>query len=306
MSTTPPNTNTLDEVIAEIQGEEKQVAADQITISADNAQIAKDEATIANDAAELAATKQQLSQTQNALIAAQSILQRKPVIYSGLEKYGLFVADKKIPFQWIQPSNTGNTGGGSPLPHGSETWVPGPNGAVVTSVPRNIAPQSDNFDNYMVLPFPAVPPRRMRTTAKNFSCLTPADWLKCQQLEGPVIEYIGGGFQSTCAWRFNPHTGLGYWNGSTWVTFPVNGLPVIVDMGKPTMLIAEYSLDHAANTFTYEWVVINGVCYPVGITVPAVPFAASANQWSIAVQLDCQAGAMPYSAILDGLSAEWQ
>lgn len=306
MSTPPINTSGIDEVISEVKGLEKQVSTDQTTITGNNAQIAKDTAIIQNDATELAATKQQLSQTQNALIAAQSILQRKPVIYSGIEKFGLFVADKKIPFQWIQPGNTGNTGGGSSASHGSETWVPGPGGTIITATPKNIAPASDNFDNYMVLPFPAVPPRRQRTTAKNYSCKTPADWALSQQLEGPVLEYIGGGFQSTCAWRFNPHTGLGYWNGSSWVTFLVNGSPVMVDMGQPTMLIGEYSLDQVAHTFTYEWVVINGICYPVGVTVPAVPFAASANQWSVAVQLDCQAGAPVYSAILDGLSVEWQ
>lgn len=123
MSTPPiPNTNTIDEAISEVKGLESQASQDQTTIAGENAQIAKDEATIQNDATVLAATQQELSRAQQALLAAESILQRKPVIYAGLEKFGLFTADKKVPFQWIQPGNTGNTGGGSPLPHGTETW----------------------------------------------------------------------------------------------------------------------------------------------------------------------------------------
>ena len=100
---------------------------------------------------------------------------RMPHTYFSLEKYGLFAADKKIPFQWIQPGNTGNTGGGSNLAHGSETWTITPNGTIMAVSPKNIAPRSDNFDNYMVLPFPEVPPKRQRAWADNYSCQTPAD-----------------------------------------------------------------------------------------------------------------------------------
>src|SRR6476469_742519 len=118
MSTPPtPNTNTIDEAVSEVKGLESQVSQDQTTIAGDNAQIATEEAASLS-------LHQQLAATQQSLIAAESILQRKPVIYAGLEKFGLFTADKKIPFQWIQPGNTGNSGGGSPLSHGTETWTP--------------------------------------------------------------------------------------------------------------------------------------------------------------------------------------
>lgn len=248
---------------------------------------------------------------QNQTFAAQLTTERarKPVTYFSLEKNQLFAADKKIPFQWIQPGNTGNTGGGSPLPHGTETWVTGPGGTIITSVPQNIAPRSDNFDNYMVLPYPTLPPRRMRTWVKNYSARTPADWAKSQQMEGPVIEYKGGGAQYTCAWSFNPKTGLHYWGGATgtWIQFlDSTGSPIMINLDGPTYIEHETSLDQNAKTFTYQWVLINGRLILANKKVNAVAIPTSVQEHTIAVQLDCQPAAPSYQAVLDGLNTEWE
>jgi len=60
-----------------------------------------------------------------------------PTAYFGLEKNALFLADKKIPFQWIQPGNAGNTGGPQPgVAHGTCSWTPGagPNGGTLAKI----------------------------------------------------------------------------------------------------------------------------------------------------------------------------
>lgn len=256
--------------------------------------------------ADLAAKDATIQGLQKQLAAIPKIPSfRKPTVHAGLHCYQLFTADKKIPFQWIQPGNVGNTGGGSSAAHGSETWkvIPGqPTEIAVT--PKNIAPKSDDFFNYMILPYPSAAPNRFRFTAGNYGTKTDADWSKCQQLECQIEEFRDG-FQYTCAWACNPHTGMMYWAGAKkWQ--PFIGGSAIKAFISPNSFIAEFSLDHDAHTYTYEWIYVNGQMLQVGITIPCVAARPDRKEFSISVQPDCQASASPYVVLLDDLFAEWQ
>lgn len=220
-------------------------------------------------------------------------------IYAGLEKYALFTKDQKIPFQWIQPGNTGNTGGGSGKPHGTTIWTPTATGTVIQFDPK---PNYDTGDHYMVLPYPTQPPKRLRTTCGNWSALTPADWAKSQQMEGPVAEYVGQGYQYTCAWACNPKDGLRYWAGAQkWQSLK----NVTVSLANPIFWVYECSLDALRHTFTYKWLVINGQKIDVNIEVPAV-LHPSKQEYSIAVQMDGNKVGDAYSALLSNLVTEWE
>lgn len=255
---------------------------------------------------------QQMAQYQKQITALQnqvaSLTGRKTTIYANLHSYSLFAKDQKIPFQWIQPSNTGNTGGASPLPHGTSIWTTAQGQPTLINIkPVNIAPQSDNFFYYMVLPFPSEPPVRMRFTSGNYAAKSATDWSKSQQIENQV-EYIGGGFQYTPGWSVNPQHGLQYYDkkNEKWVQFLNNGKPVMINMGLPTNWMCECSMDVDEATLTFEWIVIQNQFYKVGITLPAKPFSPATNQFSVSVQLDGQASASSYTGILDALTAEWQ
>ena len=231
-------------------------------------------------------------------------LPTKPTVYAGLHAILLFPQDRKIPFQWIQPGNVGNTGGGSSAVHGMETWsvVPG-KPTEITVAPKSIAPKSDNFFNYMVLPYPKTSPHRLRFTAGNYGAKTPEDWAKCQQLEWQIEEFRDG-FQYTCAWCVNPKTGLNYWAGAKkWQPFLAGAS--VKSLISPSFVMCEFSLDHDAHTYTYEWITIGSTTIPAGITVPCVA-APGRKEYSISVQPDCQANASPYTVLLDNLSAEWE
>jgi len=222
------------------------------------------------------------------------------MIYAGLEKNQLFTKDQKIPFQWIQAGNTGNTGGGGAKPHGTCAWTPGPTGTVISVDPQ---PNWDNFFFYSVLPYPATPPTKLKATAGNWSALTPADWFKSQQLEGPQVEWIGGGFQYTTCWSVNHNNGLQYWAGAKkWQ--PLKN--VLIPLANPTFWQFECSLDAQRHVFRYEWLVINGQEIDVNIEVPAVPTGPQHKEYSIAVQMDGSKAGDAYSALLNNLVTEWQ
>jgi len=267
------------------------------------AQIAADQQQELADATTIQGLKDQL-----AAAMARTSTPRKWTVYPGLQSNALFAADKKIPFEWIQPGNVGNTGGGSPATHGSETWTVKPGQPTdIEFAPANIAPKSDDFFNYSVLPYPSVPPEELFMSCRNFAAKSEADWANAQQLEGPQVEYIGGGFQNTCCWSASPTTGLHYWAGADkWQPFKPAGAPIMVDLGKPTPWMAFFTLDHVANTFTYEWLVIGDTLYEVNITVEGVPAALARKEFSVAVQGDGKATAPAYGALLDGLTVGWR
>ena len=252
---------------------------------------------------------QQITDNANQIIADAAQLdtqlsiaskKSKPTVYAGLEKLPIGPDDKTL-FRWAQPGNTGNTGGGSPKPHGTYTWTPGPAGTKISIKP---AGAYDNFFFYCPMTYPTVPPSRLRFTAGDWSAATSGDWNKSQQMEWQVEEFRSG-FQYTCGGAVNPQSGLMYWAGAKkWQAFP--GGSNINSLGAPAFIQCEYTLDQTAHTFRLEWIVFNGVMMPAGITILAVQAPISKQEYSISVQMDANSSAQAYSGLLNNLSAEWE
>lgn len=221
-------------------------------------------------------------------------------IYAGLEKNDLYTQDKKIPFQWIQAGNTGNTDGGSSKPHGTASWTPGANGTLVAVDPK---PNWDDFIFYSVLPYPDAPPKLLSAVVGNWSASSVIGWSKSQQMEGPQLEYIGGGFKYTFCWSVEPQKGLRYWAGAEkWKSFPAG--VSIKSLSAPTFWFAEFSLDPVRHICRYENLVINYQLFEMGVEVPAVPAPRQQREFSVAVQLDGNKAGDAYSALLNNLVVE--
>jgi len=234
-----------------------------------------------------------------------------PTVYAGEEKFPLFLVDKKIPHQWIQPGNAGNSGGpAAGVAHGNCKWQPGagPNGSTLVSIaPANIAPKSDDFEFYDVLPYPGYDPRRMRWDGDLY-CQTPADWAASQQIEFQR-EHFGGGWQYTGAWAINPKTGLNYWAAAgKWKVFlNASGGNVMIDLGQPTNFFAEWLMDTVGNTFSPAFIVVNGQRIDCNLgPIKALPAAATRKEHSTEIQLDGKASALPYTVVFGNHRAEWQ
>lgn len=222
-----------------------------------------------------------------------------PIVFTGLEK-NPEVGSKTL-MKWWQPGNTGNTGGGSTAKHGSFTWSPSDIGTIFAIKPANISPKSDNFFNMLLLPYPEKAPRRLRWSASDYSALSPTDWNNSQQMEFQ-IEIFWGGFQYTCGWAVNPHSGLFFWGAADkWVLFD----KTINSLAEPTCINAEFYLDTSQKTFNVAWISMNGRMISVDKTVKALASSHS-NEFSVAVQLDGKASAPAYSARINNLSAEYE
>lgn len=224
------------------------------------------------------------------------------VVYSNLHLNKLFPADKKIPFQWIQPGNVGNTGGGSSLAHGTSTWTPG-SPTLITITPKNIAPHSDNFFFYMVLPQPHSATTHFRFHAGNFSARSAADWLNSQAFEFQ-LELIEGGWRYNMAWQIQPIQGLRYFDktNSKWIQYKGGGIaPILTPLNKPTSFIADFTIDRSVHTTTHVSLQVNDTFYPVAVTQPASMASPTQTEFSVAVQLDSKSTAPPYAAVLDQL-----
>lgn len=225
------------------------------------------------------------------------------VTFSRLEAAPVYAKDTKTPFQWIQPGNVGNTGGGSSDAHGTFTWHPSDAGTRITVTPAHISPKSDDFFFYMVLPYPESAPLRLRASARNWSCASPADFSSCQQIEGPQLEYLGGGFQYTLCYSVTGRGVLQYWAGvKKWQ--PVPNAPTF-SLGRPTPIAAEFAIDPTAHTYTYVSLRLGDRTLTPAVTVPAIAIPESRRELSVAVQLDGRANAAPYAAVLDRLTASY-
>lgn len=227
-----------------------------------------------------------------------------------LQQCPLFTADKKIPFQWIQPGNSGNTGGSAPLPHGTSSMTLQPDGSCIVKVNPVKLPggQSDNFLFYMVLPFPHSKPNNFGFDCSQFNCVTEADWANSQQMEW-WDELIDDGYQYTMNWSVNPVQGLQYFDrsqpkGGAWIPYMPLGKPILVDLGKPTNWSFTASIDRQKHTVLYETLTCGPTQYDVEKTCNAVP--KTGNQFSTSFQMDGKAQAPAYSAVLEGWNVYYE
>lgn len=218
-----------------------------------------------------------------------------------LQQAPLFTLDKKIPFQWIQPGNSGNDGGTSPLPHGTSSMTLQPDGSCIAKVNPIKLPggKSDNFLFYMVLPFPHSAPNSFGFDCSRFNAVSEQDWANSQQMEW-WDELVDGGYQYTMNWAVNPAQGLQYFDRSLnkWIPYMPLGKPILVDMGKPTNWSFTASIDRVKHTVLYETLTCGPTQYDVEKTCNAVGKAGS--QFSTSFQMDGKATAPAYSAVLDG------
>lgn len=224
-----------------------------------------------------------------------------------LQQCPMFPQDKKIPFQWIQPGNTGNTGGGAPVPHGTSTWLNQADGsAKVTANPVKLpGGKSDNFLFYMVLPYPHSRPNRFFFDCDQFNAASESDWKNSQQLEC-WDELIDDGFQYTMNWACNPTQGLQYFDRSLnkWIQFMPLGKPILVDLGVPTNWSFVSSIDRVKHTVLYEELIVGTTTYEVNKLCNAI--AKTGSQLSTSIQMDGKANAPSYSAILDKLKVSYE
>jgi hypothetical protein len=220
-----------------------------------------------------------------------------------LQVISQYSVDRKIPFQFFQAGNTGNTGGGSGAPHGTQTWTPGPGGTTVHWAPVVLpGGASDNAFTYSVLPTLPQAPKTLRWAVRNWACASPTDWSKSQQMEWQVEEFRDG-YQYTCAAAANPRKGVFYWHGAKYwqPLMDANGVQVVYALDHPTPIDMEFTLDQTAHTYTLAKFKIADQTYAPNVVVPAVKVGGTSKQFSVAVQLDGQAAAPAYTAILDGL-----
>lgn len=227
-------------------------------------------------------------------------------VFSELQSIPVYPKDTKTPFQWIQPGNTGNTGGGSSLPHGTFTWSPSRVGETrITVHPVNIdGKKSDDFFFYCILPYRGTP-TKFTWECDNYSAASSQSWQNSQQFEFQN-ELIADGFQNIFAWRIHPSKGLGYYDKNSvdkWNDFKPQGSNILIDLSKPTAFKSVCSIDRANHTVILETIKVNNQEYEAGITINAT--SQTGTQFSTAVQLDGKPTGVSYDAILDGLKVSY-
>lgn len=258
---------------------------------------------------QLTANVQQIGQDENQIGVLEGLLSSLSSRRSffDLQQCPLFTADKKIPFQWIQPGNSGNTGGSAPLTHGTSSMTLQADGSSIVKVNPVKLPngQSDNFLFYMVLPYPHSKPNNFGFDCARFNGVSESDWTNSQQLEF-WDELIDGGYQYTMNWAVNPWQGLQYFDRSknAWIPYMPLGKPILADLGKPTNWSFTASIDRVKHTVLYETLKCGSTEYDVDETCNAIPKAGS--QFSTSIQMDGKALAPAYSCVLDQLNVYYE
>lgn len=228
------------------------------------------------------------------------VTQKQHTVYSNLQAIPLFPHDNKIPFQWIQPGNVGNTGGGSTKSHGTMEWHVQPdNSLVITVHPVNINNKdSDDFFNYCILPYPRIIPTNLTFSAL-YGCKLASDWAKCQQLE-LQDEIFNNGFQYTCGAAFNPHSGFFYWAGAQkWQPFKID--PKLLDFSRPQLVDFDFEIDYNNHTYLYNYVQIGSEVIEINKKIPAIVDPHKRREFSVSVQQDGRADGQSYNVVLDNL-----
>lgn len=194
---------------------------------------------------------------------------------------------------WIQPGNTGNTGGGSVAPHGKYTWSPG-NPTTGQSGVLSIQPAAgwDNFYFYNTLVGRMDRPVSYFGYQVPFALPSQADVAACNAFEFE-LELCEAGLRYNMAWQWKPShvDGAPAWRSfdklnQKWVVEPSLPAPVAV-AGRPVTLWAHFLIDRLAKTVTHDSVVLDGQFISIGRTRPAVQGSNPAT-WYLhnAVQMD--------------------
>lgn len=208
---------------------------------------------------------------------------------------------------WIQPSNTGDTGGGSTKPNGTFIMTPAtleiPAVAAIPASSATFSAQGNYpYNNgywYRVIPG-AWDAMTYFCYQLQFMLPTDADLAASQAVEFELQQNIGSHIYNM-AWQADI-AGTKLWrtfdyNVSQWIA---TAIPVSITPGEWNVIEAVY-LRGTDSTLTHVSLTINGVHYPVNITKAATPKVES-DYVHCAFQLDSGSPAVPYTCKVQGVS----
>ena len=208
---------------------------------------------------------------------------------------------------WIQPSNTGDTGGGSAKPNGTFLMTPAtfatPAIAAVPAAPATFSAQGNYAYNngywYRVIPG-AWDAMTYFCYQLQFMLPTAADLAASQAVEFELQQNVGSHIYNM-AWQADI-AGTKLWrtfdyNVSQWI--PTN-IPVSIAPGEWNVVEAIF-LRGQAGTLTHVSLSLNGVVYPVNVTRPATAKVQS-DYLHCAFQLDSGSTPTPYTCKVQGVN----
>lgn len=216
--------------------------------------------------------------------AEDAFLSRKlGKVHTGLHR--LFESPKESLFHWTQPGNVGNTGGGSPKPHGTHYWSPGDPALFDCA---GISGQEDNFYFYCPLPMPTTLPSRV----VDFRTHQITDFSQWQALEWQQQLTLGRKIYNM-AWQFSASSGIRIYDKANEKWIPSGIDPkASPDFTKPVSTRCEFSLNQ--NAVTHVSITIEqgnvSASYAVGITQLA-PSTNGRDKLTLALQVDPKKGA---------------
>ncbi len=202
---------------------------------------------------------------------------------------------------WIQPGNVGNSGGGSPVPHGTYEMTLGTmlSPATITIQP---AYPYDNFYFYRGLgTFNTATHFRL---ALQFQLPTEADIVACQAFEFEMQQSTGA-LVFNMAYQFNQAgtKTLRIFNYATKV-WADTGIPFTLIPGQWTTVVAEFA--RTASVMYHVGITVNGVWHSVlvphnGVAVSGIGYL------NAAFQLDTTGGNEPpsYKCLLQNYDVSW-
>ncbi len=208
---------------------------------------------------------------------------------------------------WIQPSNTGDTGGGSTKPNGTFVMTSAtleiPAVAAVPSSPATFSAQGNYpYNNgywYRVIPG-AWDAMTYFCYQLQFMLPTAADLAASQAIEFELQQNVGGHIYNM-AWQADI-AGTKVWrtfdyNTSQWIA---TNIPVSITPGEWNAIEAVF-LRGEAGTMTHVSLSLNGITHPVNITKTATPRVES-DYVHCAFQLDSGSTAAPYTCKVQGVN----
>ena len=250
------------------------------------------DSTIATNTATIADLNKKLNDS-NTLIDNLVTGSKLVTFYSGLQN----------PTGWVQPSNTGNTGGASSAPHGTFTLTSLPDGS--TNFTINPGSPYDTYYFYKKLPFDPSIVRvawegTIKVDAVNLSKSQAIEWEFEQSEDGWAYN---GGFQILLKTDgVRPGSTVADFSFvSKWQTIPV---PIdVTQFPNGISFITEYEIDRTTKSCLHKAITINGQRFLVNKSAPGKQKnATGVNYLHYAFQLDSDGKAEPYTVNCYGMA----
>jgi hypothetical protein len=203
------------------------------------------------------------------------------------------------PVMWVQPGNVGNSGGGSPAPHGTYILTPGDPMVVRVS-------PAEAFDNFYFFDRVGQFPNLTKFNwSGSFSFPTASDLAACQALEWQWQQCVNGAVWNG-AWQISlkpspPVLRYYEFNRDVWTAFAPFDASLLAP-GKVLSVMSEHSIDPTHET--HIAITLNGVRIPVSFTQANTPnkYPPSAVSLDVAFQLDANSKGTPYTVEIDKIA----